>query len=104
METVPEGKLRIIPIGGVGEIGKNMYAYQVRDQILVVDCGLKFPDEEMYGVDVVIPDVRWLVENNRRARLRAAAAQRAGLWNTARAGSGEGTTGRAAAPRRCHPA
>lgn len=63
METLPEGKLRIIALGGVGEIGKNMYAYHVRDQILVVDCGLKFPDDEMYGVDVVIPDVRWLVEN-----------------------------------------
>nr|CAA9277347.1 Ribonuclease J (endonuclease and 5' exonuclease) [uncultured Armatimonadetes bacterium] len=63
MDILPQGKLRIIPLGGVGEIGKNMYAYQVLDQILVVDCGLKFPDEEMYGVDVVIPDVRWLAEN-----------------------------------------
>ncbi|MDX1933976.1 MAG: ribonuclease J [Capsulimonadales bacterium] len=63
METLPAGKLRIIPLGGVGEIGKNMYAYQVLDQILVVDCGLKFPDERMFGVDIVIPDVRWLVEH-----------------------------------------
>lgn len=63
METLPPGKLRIIPLGGVGEIGKNMYAYQVLDQILVVDCGLKFPDERMFGVDIVIPDARWLVDN-----------------------------------------
>lgn len=63
MEKLPPGKLRIIPLGGVGEIGKNMYAYHVLDQILVVDCGLKFPDEDMFGVDIVIPDVRWLVEN-----------------------------------------
>ncbi len=63
METLPEGKIRMIPLGGVGEIGKNMYAYHVRDQILVVDCGLKFPDENMYGVDLVVPDVRYLVEN-----------------------------------------
>ena len=63
METLPAGKLRMIPLGGVGEIGKNMYAYQVLDQILVVDCGLAFPDEKMFGVDIVIPDVRWLVEN-----------------------------------------
>ena len=68
METLPEGKLRIVPLGGVGEIGKNMYAYQVRDQILVVDCGLKFPDEEMFGVDVVIPDIRWLVEHREAVR------------------------------------
>ncbi|GAB4451410.1 MAG: ribonuclease J [Armatimonadaceae bacterium] len=63
METLPPGKLRMIPLGGVGEIGKNLYAYQVLDQILVVDCGLKFPDERMFGVDIVIPDVRWLVDN-----------------------------------------
>jgi len=63
LETLPPGKLRIIPLGGVGEIGKNMYAYHVLDQILVVDCGLKFPDEDMFGVDIVIPDVRYLVEN-----------------------------------------
>ena len=63
METLPAGKLRMIPLGGVGEIGKNMYAYQVLDQIIVVDCGLAFPDEKMYGVDIVIPDVRWLVEH-----------------------------------------
>ncbi len=63
MEKLPPGKLRVIPLGGVGEIGKNMYAYHVLDQILIVDCGLKFPDEDMFGVDVVIPDVRWLVEN-----------------------------------------
>ncbi|HVK04494.1 MAG TPA: ribonuclease J [Armatimonadaceae bacterium] len=63
METLPPGKLRFIPLGGVGEIGKNMYAYQVLDQILIVDCGLKFPDDDMFGVDVVVPDVRWLLEN-----------------------------------------
>lgn len=63
METLPPGKLRFIPLGGVGEIGKNLYAYHVLDQILIVDCGLKFPDERMFGVDIVIPDVRYLVEN-----------------------------------------
>jgi hypothetical protein len=52
LETLPPGKLRIIPLGGVGEIGKNMYAYHVLDQILVVDCGLKFLDERMFGVDL----------------------------------------------------
>jgi conserved hypothetical protein len=62
LETLPPGKLRFIPLGGVGEIGKNMYVYQVLDQILIVDCGLKFPDDDMFGVDVVVPDVRWLLE------------------------------------------
>ena len=63
LETLPQGKLRFIPLGGVGEIGKNLYAYHVLDQILIVDCGLKFPDSHMFGVDIVIPDVRWLIEN-----------------------------------------
>uniref|UniRef100_UPI00286A28F4 ribonuclease J n=1 Tax=Armatimonas sp. TaxID=1872638 RepID=UPI00286A28F4 len=69
METLPPGKLRFIPLGGIGEIGKNLYVYQVLDQLLVVDCGLKFPDEKMFGVDLVLPDVRWLVEN--RASIQA---------------------------------
>lgn len=55
--------LRIIPLGGVSEIGKNMTAFEYGDQILVVDCGLMFPDEEMLGVDIVIPDVTYLLEN-----------------------------------------
>jgi ribonuclease J len=55
--------MRFISLGGVGEIGKNCYVYQVLDQLLVVDCGLKFPDENMFGVDLVIPDVRFLIEN-----------------------------------------
>lgn len=55
--------LKYIPLGGVCEIGKNMSALVYGDQILVVDCGLMFPDEEMYGVDIVIPDVTYLVEN-----------------------------------------
>jgi len=54
--------IRIIPLGGVSEIGKNMTAVEYADSILVIDCGLMFPDDEILGVDIVIPDVTYLVE------------------------------------------
>ncbi|NLN76834.1 MAG: ribonuclease J [Armatimonadetes bacterium] len=56
-------KLQVIPLGGALEIGKNMTAFRVDDQILVVDAGLMFPEEEMLGVDIVIPDITYLEEN-----------------------------------------
>src|SRR5512142_1306449 len=61
--------LRIIPLGGVGEIGKNMYVFEYRDEIVVIDCGLMFPDEEMFGIDLVVPDITYLKE--RRANVKA---------------------------------
>jgi len=63
---MPNPKLRIIPLGGVGEIGKNMIAIELGKAILVADCGLMFPDEEMLGVDLVIPDFSYLLENRQR--------------------------------------
>ena len=61
-------KLKIIPLGGLGEIGKNLTVYEYGQDIIVVDCGLGFPDEELYGVDVVIPDITYLKQNKERIR------------------------------------
>lgn len=63
METV-----QIIPLGGVGEIGKNCTVIRQGDDIVVIDCGLSFPNEEMLGVDIVIPDFTYLVENKNKIR------------------------------------
>ena len=60
--------LRVIPLGGLGEIGKNMMALECGDDIVVVDCGVQFPTEDLLGVDVIIPDVSYLVERSDRVR------------------------------------
>lgn len=60
--------LRIVPLGGVGEVGKNITAIEVAGEILVVDCGLAFPEPEMLGIDLVIPDATYLAENRDRVR------------------------------------
>lgn len=61
-------KLKIIPLGGLGEIGKNITVYEHGDDILVVDCGLSFPDGDMLGVDLVIPDFSYLEKNRNRIK------------------------------------
>lgn len=61
-------KIKIIPLGGLGEIGKNMTAIECGTDIIVVDCGLGFPDEQMYGIDIVIPDISYLKANADRVK------------------------------------
>ena len=61
-------KLKIIPLGGIGEIGKNLTVYEYENDIIIVDCGLMFPTEEMLGVDYVIPDVSYLMKNLSKIR------------------------------------
>ena len=61
-------KVKVIPLGGVGEIGKNCTVVEQGDDIVVIDCGLSFPNEEMYGVDIVVPDFTYLIENKEKVR------------------------------------
>ena len=61
-------KLKIISLGGLNEIGKNMTVYEYGGDIIVVDCGMGFPDDDMYGIDVVIPDVSYLIKNQNKIR------------------------------------
>lgn len=63
-----KAKLKVIPLGGLHEIGKNMTAIEYKDTIVVIDCGLAFPDEEMLGIDLVIPDVTYLVKNKEKVK------------------------------------
>jgi len=61
-------KLKIMPLGGLGEIGKNITALEYGRDIIVIDCGLGFPEDDMYGIDMVIPDVSYLVKNQGKIR------------------------------------
>jgi ribonuclease J len=61
-------RLKVIPLGGLGEIGKNITAFEYGDDIIVVDCGMAFPDDEMLGIDIVLPDITYLVNNKERVR------------------------------------
>ncbi|MDF2521667.1 MAG: putative hydrolase of the metallo-beta-lactamase superfamily [Clostridia bacterium] len=63
-----KAKIKLIPLGGMQEIGKNMTALEYKDSIIVIDCGLTFPDEEMLGIDLVIPDISYLNKNKEKVQ------------------------------------
>ena len=60
MKNINNSKLRIIPLGGLEQIGMNITAFEFEDSIVVVDCGLSFPEDDMLGIDLVIPDITYL--------------------------------------------
>jgi ribonuclease J len=68
MARKSDKRLRIIPFGGMGEIGKNMFAFEYQDEILMVDGGLAFPDADMLGVDILVPKIDWVIENAKRIK------------------------------------
>ena len=65
---MPKSKLRIIPLGGLNEIGKNMMLLEYENDIIIIDAGLMFPSEDMLGIDLVIPDITYLVERKERIK------------------------------------
>lgn len=61
-------KLKIIPLGGMGEIGKNITVLEYKDEIILIDCGMTFPEDEMLGIDIVIPDITYLIKNKAKIK------------------------------------
>ena len=68
MAQTKKNKLKIIPLGGLGEIGKNITAVEYDNDIIVIDCGMAFPEDEMLGIDIVIPDITYLMKNKDKLR------------------------------------
>ncbi|NLC68548.1 MAG: ribonuclease J, partial [Clostridiaceae bacterium] len=66
--TRKKKKLKVVPLGGVQEIGKNITVFECEEDILVVDCGLTFPEDEMLGIDLVIPDMSYIVKNKEKVK------------------------------------
>ncbi len=68
MRNINNSKLRIIPLGGLEQIGMNITAFEFEDSIIVVDCGLSFPEDDMLGIDLVIPDITYLRDNIQKVK------------------------------------
>ena len=68
MKHENNSKLKIIPLGGLEQIGMNITAFEYEDSIIVVDCGLAFPEDDMLGIDLVIPDITYLKNNADRVK------------------------------------
>ena len=66
--AMPAVPLKVIPLGGLEEIGKNLTVFECGEDIIIIDCGMSFPDEEMPGIDLVIPDFTYLIKNADRIR------------------------------------
>ena len=66
--SAPSETVKVIPLGGLDEIGKNMTVLEYRGEMIIIDCGMTFPSDEMYGIDIVIPDMSYVVENAERLR------------------------------------
>src|ERR1044072_472273 len=65
---MPDQKLQVIPLGGLGEFGMNILALRYGDDIIIIDCGMMFPEAELLGVDIVTPDLTYLIENREHVR------------------------------------
>ena len=61
-----KSKIRIIPLGGLGEVGKNMTVIEYKEKMIIIDCGMTFPDDDMLGIDYVIPDTTFLEQNREK--------------------------------------
>src|SRR3989344_7625991 len=66
--TTAQNTLRIIPLGGLGEIGLNMMVMEYADSIIIIDCGLMFPEDYMLGIDIVMPDITYLRKNKEKVK------------------------------------